>query len=73
MHRSRLAAYPDRVLHGKVSFLSDVIDSDSRRGKMRIAFANGDYALKPNMFATVVLAWGRALSGGLAEFGAAHE
>jgi len=50
-----LAAYPDRVLQGKVLFLSDVIDSDSRRGKLRIAFANGDYALKPNMFATVVL------------------
>jgi cobalt-zinc-cadmium efflux system membrane fusion protein len=50
-----LAAYPERVLRGKVLFLSDVIDPDSRRGKIRIAFANGDYALKPNMFATVVL------------------
>ena len=53
-----LSAYPDRVLHGKVLFLSDVIDSDSRRGRIRIAFANGDYALKPNMFATVVLSGG---------------
>jgi cobalt-zinc-cadmium efflux system membrane fusion protein len=53
-----LAAYPDRVLQGKVLFLSDVIDPDSRRGKIRIAFANGDYALKPNMFATVVLSGG---------------
>jgi cobalt-zinc-cadmium efflux system membrane fusion protein len=53
-----LAAYPDRVLQGKVLFLSDVIDSDSRRGKIRIAFANSDYALKPNMFATVVLSGG---------------
>jgi cobalt-zinc-cadmium efflux system membrane fusion protein len=50
-----LAAYPDRVLQGKVLFLSDVIDSDSRRGKIRIAFANADYSLKPNMFASVVL------------------
>jgi cobalt-zinc-cadmium efflux system membrane fusion protein len=50
-----LAAYPERVLQGKVSFVADVIDSDSRRGKIRIAFANGDYALKPNMFATVLL------------------
>jgi len=50
-----LAAYPERVLRGKVLFLSDVIEPDSRRGKMRIAFANADYALKPNMFATVVL------------------
>ena len=53
-----LSAYPDRVLHGKVLFVSDVLDSDSRRGRMRIAFANGDYALKPNMFASVVLSGG---------------
>jgi membrane fusion protein, heavy metal efflux system len=51
-----LIAYPDRTLHGKVLFVSDVIEPDSRRGKIRIAFANSDYALKPNMFATVILA-----------------
>lgn len=51
-----LVAYPDRVLHGKVLFVSDVIEPDSRRNKIRIAFTNPDYALKPNMFATVTLA-----------------
>jgi cobalt-zinc-cadmium efflux system membrane fusion protein len=51
----KLAAYPDRVLHGKVLFVSAVIEPDSRRNKVRIAFANPDYALKPNMFATVTL------------------
>jgi membrane fusion protein, heavy metal efflux system len=50
-----LVAYPDRVLHGKVLFVSDVIESDTRRNKLRIAFANTDHALKPNMFATVTL------------------
>jgi len=50
-----LAAYPERVLHGKVLFVSDVIEPDSRRNKLRIAFANADHALKPNMFATVTL------------------
>jgi cobalt-zinc-cadmium efflux system membrane fusion protein len=50
-----LAAYPDRVLHGKVLFVSDVVEPDTRRNKLRIAFANSDYALKPNMFATVTL------------------
>jgi membrane fusion protein, heavy metal efflux system len=50
-----LSAYPDRILQGKVLFVSDVIEADSRRGKIRIAFANNDYAMKPNMFATVVL------------------
>jgi len=51
----RLSAYPDRTLHGKVLFVSDVIEPDSRRNKLRIAFANADHALKPNMFATVTL------------------
>lgn len=51
-----LLAYPDRVLHGKVLIVSDVIEPDSRRNKIRIAFANPDYALKPNMFGTVVVA-----------------
>jgi len=50
-----LIAYPDKVLHGKVLFVSDVIESDSRRNKVRIAFANSDYALRPNMFGTVTL------------------
>jgi len=51
----RLMAYPERVLHGKVLFVSDVIEPDTRRNKLRIAFANADYALKPNMFATATL------------------
>ena len=50
-----LLAYPARVLKGKVLFVSDVIEPDSRRDKIRIAFANSDYALKPNMYATVTL------------------
>ncbi len=50
-----LSAYPDKVLRGRVLFVSDVIEADSRRNKLRIAFANGDYLLKPNMFATVTL------------------
>ncbi|MBV8342249.1 MAG: efflux RND transporter periplasmic adaptor subunit [Gammaproteobacteria bacterium] len=50
-----VAAYPARVLRGKVSFVADVIDADSRRDKTRIEFPNPDGALKPNMFATVTL------------------
>jgi cobalt-zinc-cadmium efflux system membrane fusion protein len=50
-----LAAYPGRLLRGKVSFVADVIEPDTRRNKMRIAFSNSDHALKPNMFATVTL------------------
>lgn len=50
-----LSAYPERVLHGKVLFVSDIIEPDSRRNKLRIAFPNADVSLKPNMFATVTL------------------
>jgi cobalt-zinc-cadmium efflux system membrane fusion protein len=48
-------AYPGRTLHGKVLFVADVIEADSRRDKTRIALANPDAFLKPNMFATVTL------------------
>jgi membrane fusion protein, heavy metal efflux system len=51
----RVAAYPGKTLRGKVLFVSDVIEADSRRDKLRIAFANPDTALKPNMFASVTL------------------
>jgi len=54
-------AYPGKTLHGKVLFVSDVIEPDSRRDKTRIAFPNPDAYLKPNMFATVKL-HGAALS-----------
>jgi cobalt-zinc-cadmium efflux system membrane fusion protein len=54
-------AYPARTLHGKVLFVPDVIEPDTRRNRTRIAFANPDYALKPNMF-TIVTLHGPALS-----------
>ena len=50
-----LDAYPGRVLHGQVLFVPDLIEADSRRNRTRIAIANPDYALMPNMFATVIL------------------
>jgi len=46
------ASYPDKVFSGKVLFVSDVIEPDTRRNKVRIAFDNSDKALKPNMFAS---------------------
>ena len=48
-----VASYPDRALNGKVLFVSDVIEPDTRRNKVRIEFQNTDKLLKPNMFATV--------------------
>jgi cobalt-zinc-cadmium efflux system membrane fusion protein len=47
------AAYPDEVFKGEVLFVSDVLDPDSRRTKVRIAFPNPGIRLKPNMFASV--------------------
>jgi len=44
-------AYPGEVFAGKVLFISDVLDPDTRRTKIRIAFNNPDTKLKPNMFA----------------------
>lgn len=44
-------SYPDNVFAGKVLFVSDVVEADSRRNKVRIAFDNPDRTLKPNMFA----------------------
>ena len=46
-----LPAYPGEVFAGKVLFVSDILDPDTRRTKVRIAFANPDVRLKPNMFA----------------------
>jgi cobalt-zinc-cadmium efflux system membrane fusion protein len=47
------AAFPNEVFKGEVLFVSDVLDPDSRRTKVRIAFPNPEIRLKPNMFANV--------------------
>jgi cobalt-zinc-cadmium efflux system membrane fusion protein len=50
-----LAARPEETLRGQVLFVSDVMEADTRRNKLRIAFSNVEYTLKPNMFATVTV------------------
>jgi cobalt-zinc-cadmium efflux system membrane fusion protein len=47
-----LVAYPNEALRGTVLFVSDVLDTDTRRIKVRIAFKNPDGRLRPGMFAT---------------------
>lgn len=49
------AAYPNETFRGKVLFVADVLDPDTRTAKVRIAFNNEDGRLRPAMFATVVL------------------
>jgi cobalt-zinc-cadmium efflux system membrane fusion protein len=46
-------AYPGETFRGQVLFVSNVLDPDTRRTKVRIAFANPDTRLKPGMFASV--------------------
>src|SRR5208283_1990478 len=41
--------------HGSVSFVSSVVEPDTRRTRVRIAFPNPEARLKPNMFANVKL------------------
>ncbi len=48
-------AYPGQVFHGSVSFVSSVVEPDTRRTRVRIAFPNPEARLKPNMFANVKL------------------
>jgi cobalt-zinc-cadmium efflux system membrane fusion protein len=50
------AAYPGESFDGKVLFVSDVLEPDTRRTKVRIAFDNPDKAFKPNMFANAAFA-----------------
>jgi cobalt-zinc-cadmium efflux system membrane fusion protein len=47
------AAFSNEAFKGEVLFVSDVLDPDTRRTKVRIVFPNPEIRLKPNMFANV--------------------
>ncbi|MDY7544879.1 efflux RND transporter periplasmic adaptor subunit [Glaciimonas sp. CA11.2] len=51
-----LPAYADMPFKGSVSFISDVLQPDTRRALVRISMPNADGKLKPNMFARVSFA-----------------
>lgn len=48
-----LVAYPSEVFAGKVEIISQLLEADTRRNKVRIAFDNPNGMFKLNMFATV--------------------
>ena len=48
-----LVAYPREVFPGKVEIISQLLEADTRRNKVRIAFDNPHGMFKLNMFATV--------------------
>ncbi len=48
-----LAAYPGDVLRGKVLFVGDLLDPETRSIKVRAAFPNPESHFKPGMFGTM--------------------
>lgn len=52
----RVDAYPDRVFVGRLTYVADIIDPETRTAKVRCVIANADGALKLDMFARVAVA-----------------
>jgi len=48
-----VVAYPNKVFEGKVDYVSDSLDPQTRTAKIRCTFDNPDRLLKPEMYATV--------------------
>ena len=48
-----VSAYPEKVFKGKLSYISEVIDPETRGVKVRAEVENAKGTLKPEMFATV--------------------
>ena len=51
----RLPARPGKIWEGKVDYLYPALDPKSRTLRVRLVFENPDLALKPNLFANVVI------------------
>lgn len=58
-----LAAYPGEVFQGKVTYISSVMDKETRTIKARVEVLNPDGRLKLDMFATAAIATGGAGKG----------
>ena len=48
-----VAAYPDEVFQGTVSYVGDVLDTATRTMAVRLILDNSNGLLKPEMFATI--------------------
>lgn len=51
----RVGTYPDQTFPGRVTYISDVLDPQTRTAKVRCEVANGDMRLKTDMFANIEL------------------
>ncbi|HZR09019.1 MAG TPA: efflux RND transporter periplasmic adaptor subunit, partial [Myxococcales bacterium] len=49
----RIDALPNRLFKGRVGFVDPLVDPKTRTAKIRVAFANPDLDLKPDMFGEV--------------------
>lgn len=54
-----LASHPGKVWRGRITFLNPTVDPATRTVKARLEFANPGNALKPDMFADVVVGGSR--------------
>lgn len=50
---ARVAAFPSQEFKGRILFIENVLETDTRSVKVRIQFDNAEGRLKPGMFATV--------------------
>ena len=51
----RVDAFAERVFTGRIGYVGDLLDPESRTAKVRCLVANPDGALKPEMFATITI------------------
>jgi len=51
----RVVSFPDRTFTGKVDWISGAIDPATRTAKVRVVIDNEDRALRPEMYASVVI------------------
>lgn len=48
-----VSAYPDQRFSGKVTYVGNILDKDTRTAVARVEVANADHRLKPGLFANV--------------------
>ena len=60
----KVLAYPDRTFQGKITYVGDTVDPQTRSARARVELTNQDLVLRPGMFANVEV---KGLGQGAAE------
>jgi cobalt-zinc-cadmium efflux system membrane fusion protein len=60
----KVVAYPDRTFTGKITYVGDTVDPQTRAARARVELTNQDLILRPGMFASVEV---KGLGQGAAE------